>query len=183
VTGLDRFLQRWRVRVALAHLPPGADLLDVGCYDGALVSRALALPKDRRPRRAVGIDPAAPGDFPGLDIRRANLTSAGFRDAEFTCVALLAVLEHVPDAPAFARDLARVLAPGGRLIITVPSPRVDAILAVLRAVRLVHGMSLEQHHGYDPRRTSAVFEGAGFRLATHRTFQLGLNNLFVFEKR
>jgi 2-polyprenyl-3-methyl-5-hydroxy-6-metoxy-1,4-benzoquinol methylase len=183
VTGLDRFLQRWRVRVALSHLPPGADLLDVGCYDGVLMSSALALLEGRRPRRAVGIDPIAPEGVTGLDIRRADLTSAGLRDGEFSCVTLLAVLEHVPDAPAFARDLARVLAPGGRVIITVPSPRVDAILAVLGALRLVHGMSLEQHHGYDPRRTNAVFEGAGFRLIKHRTFQLGFNNLFVFEKR
>lgn len=95
---------------------------------------------------------------------------------------MLAVLEHIPDRDALARECARVLRPGGRLVITVPKPAVDRILAVLLSLRLIHGMSLEQHEGYDVRRTAPIFEAAGLRLLRRRTFQLGLNCLFVFEK-
>lgn len=95
---------------------------------------------------------------------------------------MLAVLEHIPAREALARECARVLRPGGRVVITVPKPAVDRILAVLLSLRLIHGMSLEQHEGYDVRRTSPIFEAAGLRLLRRRTFQLGLNCLFVFEK-
>jgi hypothetical protein len=97
---------------------------------------------------------------------------------------MLAVLEHVPREvqPVLARDIHTWLRPGGRLIITVPSPMVDRILDVLRALRLVDGMSLEQHFGFDPSETPQVFGGAGLTLVAHETFQLGLNHLFVFER-
>jgi len=42
-------------------------------------------------------------------------------------------------------------------------------------------MSLEEHHGYEVRRTAEIFCPPHFRLVCHRPFQLGLNNLFVFE--
>jgi hypothetical protein len=50
------------------------------------------------------------------------------------------------------------------------------------AVRLIDGMSLEQHHGFDPRQTRSVFEPCGLRLVRASRFQLGFNNLFVFQK-
>jgi hypothetical protein len=49
-------------------------------------------------------------------------------------------------------------------------------------VRLIDGMSLEQHYGYDITQTPALFCSAGFTLLNAKKFQFGLNNLFVFEK-
>ncbi len=43
-------------------------------------------------------------------------------------------------------------------------------------------MALEEHHGFDPGKVIPLFESVGFRLAVHKTFQLGLNNVFVFTK-
>jgi hypothetical protein len=70
------------------------------------------------------------------------------------------------------------------LIITVPDARVDRILDVLSALRLISDddMKAHEHHGFDARATRALLEPAGFRLVRHEAFQFGLNNLFVFEK-
>jgi hypothetical protein len=93
-------------------------------------------------------------------------------------------LEHFP-AEAYgplADGCARFLKPGGSLVITVPSPAVDRILAVLKALRLIHGMSLEEHHGFQVGQTLEIFAPPRFELRQRSSFQLGLNNLFVFRR-
>ena len=176
---LDRFLQRWRARVAAPWVPEGARLLDVGCADGVLIARL-----GNRIASAVGVDPdAQPARSGRAEIRREVFPGAEpFSAGSFDCVALLAVLEHVPDPPALARECHRVLAPGGRVVLTVPHPLVDRILDVLMALGILDGMEAEAHHGFDPGSTVPVFEGAGFRTRAARRFQLGLNRLFVFER-
>jgi len=176
---LDRFLQRWRARVAAPWVPRGARLLDVGCADGVLLAQL-----GERIASAVGVDPdAQPTRSARTEIRRESFPGAEpFAAASFDCVAILAVLEHVPDPPALARECQRVLAPGGCVIITVPHPFVDRILDVLMALHLLDGMEAEAHHGFDPGSVVPVFEGAGFRTRVVRPFQLGLNRLFVFDR-
>ena len=105
-------------------------------------------------------------------------------EAPFDVITLLAVLEHIPEAhqSRFAEQIAGHLAKGGHLVITVPSPRVDAILDRMRALKLIDGMALEQHYGFHADSTPDLFRAAGLQLTTWKRFQLGLNNLFVFEK-
>ena len=176
---LDRFLQRWRARVAAPWVPEGARLLDVGCADGVLIEHLGA-----RIASAVGVDPdAEPRRAGRAEIRRELFPGARpFPDAAFDCVTMLAVLEHVQDPPALARECHRVLAPKGRVVLTVPHPLVDRILDVLLALHLIDGMEAEAHHGFDAGSTVPVFEGAGLRTRVARRFQLGLNGLFVFER-
>lgn len=54
-------------------------------------------------------------DRPGEDIQ-----ALGFADGEFDLVVCNHVLEHVPDDAAAVAELARVTAPGGLAVITVP---------------------------------------------------------------
>ena len=65
---------------------------------------------------------------------------------------------------------------------TVPSARVDGLLRALRWLRWVDGLSLEEHHGYDPRDTVLLACSVGFELERHERFELGLNHLFVFRR-
>jgi len=102
----------------------------------------------------------------------------------FDVITMLAVLEHFPPAEYenLKNGCLRFLKPGGLLLITVPSSRVDQILAVLKFFRLIDGMSLEEHHGFEVQETTSIFPAENFRLLRHATFQLGLNHLFVFER-
>jgi 2-polyprenyl-3-methyl-5-hydroxy-6-metoxy-1,4-benzoquinol methylase len=181
VKALDRFLQRWRIAKTRPFITKGARVLDIGCSDGALF-RQLA----ERIGTGVGIDydlearleeanvELIPGTFP---------EALASRDP-FDVITLLAVLEHVPrDRQAIvARGCARYLKPGGFLLVTTPEPFVDRILDALKFLRLIDGMSLDEHYGFEPRETPAIFTSHGLRLREWRKFQLGLNNLFVFER-
>lgn len=51
---------------------------------------------------------------------RLDLTGLGLRDGSVPTVVCVSVLEHVDDLAAAVDELARVLAPGGRLVLTVP---------------------------------------------------------------
>ena len=159
----------------------GSRVLDVGCADGALFSVL-----SDRISGGVGIDPDAAPGTPRDGVRIGpGLFPADAPDERFDVITMLAVVEHLPLAAhaATGTAVARLLRPGGRLVITVPEPAVDRIVDRLARLRLADGMSLHEHHGFSTEETARIFEPHGLRLVTHRRFQLGLNNLFVFERR
>ena len=176
---VDRFLQSWRERKVRAWLKPGARVLDIGCHQGEFFERLgaaigpsagldpLALPRATARYRIIAKPFAEPVDFP---------------DRSFDAIILLATLEHIRDKAPLAREARRLLAPGGRLIMTVPSPRVDDIVHTLVRLGLADGMSLEEHHGFNPTDTEQIFCATGLQLEAHESFQLGLNHLFVFRQ-
>jgi ubiquinone/menaquinone biosynthesis C-methylase UbiE len=178
MTKLDVLIQRQRIKKIKPFIHPGAAVLDIGCGDGALFKQISHI-------AGVGIDPTLPSS---LDLPNAKLVSGKFpddvpqRSEKFDCVTMLAVLEHLP--PSVQSELGescyRVLKPKGKVIVTVPSRRTDVVLAALKRLRLIHGMSLEEHYGYDVKETPRLFPS--FKLISRKTFQLGFNNLFVFEK-
>jgi 2-polyprenyl-3-methyl-5-hydroxy-6-metoxy-1,4-benzoquinol methylase len=182
MTFLDTFLQNWRIRKAKRYLAPGARVLDIGSADGALFKKLSG-----QNLQGLGIDPTLKGNTSAAGIPLV----AGFFPKDmplaepFDAITMLAVLEHFPLAQyeELKTGCFKYLKPGGKLIITVPSPFVDEILKVLTALRLVDGMSLEEHHGYDVGQTISIFPAPQFRLLRHTRFQLGLNNLFVFERQ
>jgi 2-polyprenyl-3-methyl-5-hydroxy-6-metoxy-1,4-benzoquinol methylase len=56
----------------------------------------------------------------GSDVHLVDARRLPFADAEFDRVAVVDMLEHAPDEAAFARELARITKPGGRLIVNTP---------------------------------------------------------------
>ncbi len=183
----DRLLQKWRISKARPYVPHGARVLDIGCANGEFYFQVPGIAE------YVGIDPGTEcsvhrdgfhllkGYFPAA-LRDAFAGERESGPSVFDCITMLAVLEHIEDPEFLGRECFGTLRPGRRLIITVPRAIVDRILKVLLFLRLIHGMNCEQHKGYDVGRTEQIFEKAGFRLTKRRSFQLGLNCLFVFAK-
>jgi SAM-dependent methyltransferase len=181
IKALDRFLRDARIAKARPFVRPGDVVLDIGCADGEMFRRWRG-----HIAYGVGIEPTLgervvtddyeliPGHFPDQVPT----------DRRFDVITMLAVLEHIPPAgqALLADACAELLEPGGRVVITVPSPRVDDILHVLLRLRLISGMSAHEHYGFQPAGTLGVFPPPRYRVLKKRRFQLGLNNLFVFEK-
>lgn len=176
---IDRVLQKWRARMARPWIAEGAQVLDIGCHQGEFL-KSLG----ERIGPSVGLDPLAkPEQAPRYRLQPGLFQPPmDYADGSFDAVVMLATLEHIRDKEPLARECWRLLRPGGRVIITVPSGFVDVIVHLLCKVRLADGMSLDEHHGYDPRTTPDVFGRHGFTLERRRRFQLGLNHLFVLRK-
>jgi 2-polyprenyl-3-methyl-5-hydroxy-6-metoxy-1,4-benzoquinol methylase len=178
---LDRILQRWRMSVARPYIATRGSVLDVGCADGALFRHFSA-----QISHGIGIDPDLPQTVAenGYRLIPGQFPESVPEATVFDAITMLAVLEHIPAAEQkrWASALPALLKPGGHLIITVPSRIVDSILAVLKSVRLIDGMSLEQHYGFDPDLVPSIFSSGDLHFVTRRRFQLGCNNLFVFKK-
>lgn len=177
---LDYRLQRERTRRVVPYVQQGARVLDIACTDGALF-RLLG----DRVGSGVGIDmdPVPPSTTKFRYIQGKFPNEMPDSDP-FDVVAALAVLEHVSeqDHSEFAARCSNVLRSGGRLVVTVPSPRVDDLLRIMKAARVLDGMRDDQHHRFDPQKAIPLFEHVGLVLERHSRFQLGLNNLFVFRK-
>jgi len=176
----DRFLQRWRISKVRPFVREGDRVLDIGCYDGALFRQLHGFGE------GVGVDPglACAEQSGRVALIKGRFPADLPDDRPFQVIVMTAVLEHFPEGehPRLAADCARWLVPGGHLVITVPSPLVDPILHVLRALRLLQALTLEQHYGFDARKALPLFQTAGLRLVRRERFQLGLNNLYVFQK-
>jgi SAM-dependent methyltransferase len=114
-----------RLRVSRGDL-----LLDAGCGEGRHCFGAL-----ERGARVVGLDLDLASLRAGAGALRRRGRALGrlagvlqgdafalpFRDASFDRVICAEVMEHVHDYRAAARELARVLRPGGRLAVTIPT--------------------------------------------------------------
>lgn len=87
-------------------------LLDIGC--GNQPYREIFAPVVRQ---YVGLDREFPGSCPDVVGDALRLP---FPAEAFDTVLLIQVLEHVPNPPDALSEIRRVLAPGGRLILTAP---------------------------------------------------------------
>jgi SAM-dependent methyltransferase len=96
-------------------LPAGARVLDAGAGEGQYAHCFTR-------QRNCGVDLAvgnARWDYSRLDVL-ADLTALPFRTAVFDAALNMVTLEHLREPGLALREIARTLAPGGRLLIAAP---------------------------------------------------------------
>ena len=139
---------RWIVAQA-AQLPVGTKVLDVGagsCPYREQFAHCQYRTQDLVPLRA---DQLRNGGYGQIDYV-SDLSAIPVSDGSFGAILCSEVLEHHPEPIAVVKELARILEPGGRLILTAP---------------LSSGIHQEPYHyygGYTPWWYERFLAAAGF---------------------
>jgi ubiquinone/menaquinone biosynthesis C-methylase UbiE len=137
---------RWNQEIwgetILQHLTQPLRWLDAGCGWRLLGKDLEALEHQlvSHARIVVGVDVEFAHLRKHLDISRrtcASLIALPFPDASFDLITCNMVVEHLPDPLPVFRELARVLAPGGRVMIHTPNTRNYLVFANLVAKKVL----------------------------------------------
>jgi SAM-dependent methyltransferase len=116
-------------RLLVRHLTPGPrrpTILDFGCGTGgnaigyAALGPVIGVEPDRNALRFASSRPVRE-DRHSVTYCRAVGTALPLRGASFDAVIASDVLEHIADDAAAAREIARVLRPGGVFVFSVPA--------------------------------------------------------------
>jgi SAM-dependent methyltransferase len=167
---LGEALAKRRVRAVLPHV--SGRLLDIGCGSNRLV---------RHYANGIGVDVHP---WPGADVVVADTATLQWEPASFDTITIIAALNHIPNRAAVLNECRRVLRPGGRVVITMLTPRTSRIWHWLRAPwdadQRERGMQPGEVYGFTSAQLLDLFARAGFTLLSQRRFMLGLNRLYVF---
>lgn len=136
-------LSRWLLEsqqeaLATLRLRPDDRFLDVGCGSGAAVRRAADLVEravglDLSPAMIARADELAKG-IPNVEFRQGDSERLPFADGEFTALLCTTSFHHYPNPGQAVHEMARVLSPGGRVVIGDPSA--DLLVARLADILL-----------------------------------------------
>jgi ubiquinone/menaquinone biosynthesis C-methylase UbiE len=183
-----------RMTKLVASTLPASSLLDAGCGDGRFLAAIAREPN--APRRLVGSDISErilqtaaetvareqrTGEFV-----QANLERLPFEDAAFERVMSIQVIEHLLDPAAGVCELARVLAPGGVLVLSTDNSKnhVSRVLNVPRTtvVRLL-GLTGRRasvsfpHASFTQAQVASLIEQAGLTIEHTESFRIHLDGL------
>jgi ubiquinone/menaquinone biosynthesis C-methylase UbiE len=135
---MQRFWHRGKLimidQLIRPHLQAGSRLLEIGCGAGNLLLQAtvagsypvaldLSMQALTFVRSRLEEAESAPEAPSGFTCTQAIGESLPFRENAFDCILLSEVIEHLEAPQISIREAARVLCPGGRLLITTPNYR------------------------------------------------------------
>jgi SAM-dependent methyltransferase len=169
---------------AIGKVPKSSRILDVGAGEGALVERYRAHGWD-----ILGVDSA----YESPHVKRASILALPFDAGSFDCALFLDVLEHVEllSQPRAISEIARVLKPGGLLLMSVPNlAHLHSRVRFLLSGKLTRTSAVDRHPGdrplgeyldllksggFEVARRSGIFPTIPlvFRLVNHYPRKLG----------
>lgn len=178
----------------ITHLlddPSGRDCLDVGADNGVI---SLLLRRLGGRWSSADLDERAVAsirELVGERVYRLDGARTPFPDRAFDQVVVVDYLEHIADDRAFARELARIVRPGGGVIINVPHLKPRSLLNRVRhAIGLTDAWHGHLRPGYTLEQLRELL-GPDFVVERAETYSrsfselvdTGLNGLYLAAQR
>ena len=147
---------------------PGGRLLEIGCGRGVF---ALWLARKTTKFTITGLDFSqsaieiaqgnARAENTGVEFVQGDAEALAFPDGSFDVVISCECMEHVPRPPVMAREIARVLRPGGSFALTTENYLNGMLLGW--AMSIVRRVPFNSGSGVQPRENFFLFwMGAGY---------------------
>ena len=156
----ELFGNRFPRYVLAGLLPPDWTIVDLGCGTGETlavlapwVHRVIGV--DREPEMVAAAAHRI-ADFPNASVRAGSLEALPLADGEADAALLSLVLHHVPDPAVALTEVARVLRPGGRAVVT------DMMEHAREEYRWTMG---HEHLGFSAEALEEATRRAGLRVA------------------
>ena len=150
-------------------------LLDVGCGNNQLVKKYG--------HDSIGVDVY---DFGGDAIIVEDTAKLPFDDATFDTVSFVASLNHIPNRHEVLKEACRVLSERGRVVLTMISPLIGIIrhkMAWWDPDQHQRGIGKGEEVGLAHKYVVSIMENTGFRYIEKKRVIMGMNNLYIFEKK
>lgn len=164
-------LQPWLNRLSVKE----SIVLDLGGFDG-LISKLLM---QRNPRQTIVVDLDTSGlreaQARGLRPLQASALHLPFKDASIERVLCLDLIEHVQQDQTVLEEIARVLRPGGKVLLTTPCAEFHFPFTSRERVNKALG---HVRNGYSNRDLETLFERAGIQLVERGYYFNALSRLF-----
>lgn len=155
---LEAFLQKYRFRKVRPFLK--GNILDFGGNEGELkpyISDAYTL---------------------------VNYDHTPMEEKTFDTIVVLAVIEHIPFGEVFTIFKKFRVNPGGIIFITTPTRISKPLLEFLAFLNILDKENMKEHkHYWNKKELVALAHQSGFTIKEYKKFQLGFNQLAVFEKK
>ena len=180
---LEPILRRLRLHQVKPWIPPGTQLLDIGCGRSATFLKAIS------PYifQGVGVDfkvqPIQEKNIQTIQLKLAY--ELPFEDSSFDVVTMLAVLEHIEHEKAILLEIKRVLRDQGKLILTVPSVWAQPVLEFLSyRLTIIDEAEIRDHKRYYDRKKlkTILVNELDFQGFHHHYFQFHMNNFCTVSK-
>lgn len=163
-------LEEERLNAVLPYLR--GRLLDIGAGPNTLVQRY---------GNGIGVDVV---DWGGGVMVVEDTSRLPFESESFDTITFIACLNHIPYREAALREARRLIRPNGRLIITMINPLLGDFGHAIwwySEDKKRGGMKEGEVGGMWTSEIVQLCRAAGFRLALHRRFVYGMNNLYIFD--
>jgi 2-polyprenyl-3-methyl-5-hydroxy-6-metoxy-1,4-benzoquinol methylase len=183
---VDRFVRSMRTRRIRRCLHQTDVVLDFGCGQENWFLRSSS----KAIAGGIGIDPNLHANFnhelspKGIQAKRCTIEEfASSAATQFDVITWLAVIEHFHSDEAESRlaACASLLKPGGKLVLTTPTPSSKPILEFLAyKLHLISEEEIRDHKiYYDRAKIESILQRSGFSMLKYQTFQFGLNSFMI----
>ena len=155
---LEKFLQEYRFKMVKNYLI--GDVLDFGGNEGEL-------------KNLVN------GKYLVV-----NYDHSVMENKNFDTIVALAVIEHINFEEVFFifKKFRKILNKNGIIFLTTPTKMAKPVLEFLAFIRLVDKENIREHkHYWTKKEIYHLANESGFKVKKYKKFQLGFNQLVVFE--